>query len=122
MQKPPKAICLLSDTYETLPNLQKVTKHIEIKNVYTSRYNFFFLNRSWTTQEGSQGLWHYPQPTLDAPRELKQPQKPSKYRVLLKTYEKQPKLSKSSQKIEKSPKDDWHMDCKCKKVIFLSEG
>ena len=28
--------------------------------------NFFFPNRSGTTQEGSQGLWDYPQPIPDA--------------------------------------------------------
>ena len=43
--------------------------HFSIPNKY------FSLNRSRTTQEGSQGLWDYPQPTLDAPRDPKQHQK-----------------------------------------------
>ena len=36
---------------------------------------YFFPNRSGTTQEGSQGLWDYPQPTPDASRHPKQHQK-----------------------------------------------
>ena len=36
---------------------------------------YFFLNRSRTTQEGSQGLWDYPQPTPEASRYPKQHQK-----------------------------------------------
>ena len=35
---------------------------------------FCFLNRSGTTQEGSQGLWEYPQPTFEAPRDQEQHQ------------------------------------------------
>ena len=77
------------------------------------------LNSSRTTHDGSQRLWEYPQPTLDAPREPKRQQKPSNLVFLLKTYEKQPKLQKNAKKIEKSPKDDRHMDCKCKKVDFF---
>ena len=37
---------------------------------------YFFPNRSRTTQEGAQGLWDYPEPTLDAPRDQKKHQKP----------------------------------------------
>ena len=33
--------------------------------------HFFCLNRSGTTQEGSQGLWDCPQPTLEASRDPK---------------------------------------------------
>ena len=51
---------------KTSQNNTNITKNVEIKNVYTSRFQF--LIRSGTTQEGSQGLWDYPQPTLDASR------------------------------------------------------
>ena len=40
--------------------------------MFTPLENIFFLNRSRTTQEGSQGLWDYPQPTPDASRGPKQ--------------------------------------------------
>ena len=36
---------------------------------------YFFPNRSGTTQEGSQGLWDYPQPIPDGSRYPKQHQK-----------------------------------------------
>ena len=35
----------------------------------------FFPNRHGTTQEGSQGLWDYPQPIPDASRDSNQHQK-----------------------------------------------
>ena len=34
-------------------------------------FTFFFIIRSGTTQEGSQGLWDYPQPIPDASRDPK---------------------------------------------------
>ena len=49
--------------------------HLKTFTLSGRKHIFLFLNRSGTTQGGSQGLWDYPQPTLEASRDQTQRQK-----------------------------------------------
>ena len=74
------------------PNLPNVNKQSKMFTLFdTPNKN---LNRSRTTQEGTQGLWDYPQPTLDAPRDPKQHRKPPKSNLFIKHLRKATQTSK----------------------------